>query len=120
MIMPRRNIKKAKIKTLQYDLNEISSVGGRCSVCGRVERYFFKYDALCCFTCDEWIESSCSDPDCEFCASRPDYPSEALGLLMTAHKEKMTMERNYKTKRLIKDPNQEKYLNNRKKLPKDD
>lgn len=34
-----------------------------------------KYDAYHCTQCKVWIESQCSDPDCQFCINRPEKPN---------------------------------------------
>ena len=34
------------------------------------------HDAYFCPNCDEWIESSCGDPECEHCPTRAARPSE--------------------------------------------
>jgi len=39
---------------------------------GRSERY----DAYACAHCNIWLEPRCSDPECEFCADRPELPSQ--------------------------------------------
>ena len=50
-----------------------------CPECGRNESFmFFRFDAKCCLFCDQWISQKCSDPDCPYCAERPDTPSEAF------------------------------------------
>lgn len=35
-----------------------------------------KHDAYYCALCDEWAERQCVCVDCEFCAGRPEKPSE--------------------------------------------
>jgi len=47
-----------------------------CDHCGRLTEYNEKHDAWYCPVCDEWAEVKCSDPECRFCAGRPDKPSE--------------------------------------------
>lgn len=34
------------------------------------------HDADFCPSCDEWGEAPCGDPDCDFCPTRADRPSE--------------------------------------------
>jgi hypothetical protein len=47
----------------------------RCNaLCSRNERH----DAYFCAACDEWLESVCDDADCEFCAGRPEKPSQVV------------------------------------------
>lgn len=54
-------------------------VAYECPECGEKPTFFFdKYDAVCCVHCDNWIDRPCSDPDCPYCANRPDTPWEAL------------------------------------------
>lgn len=45
------------------------------SRCVRSERY----DAYYCGPCDEWAEEKCGNETCEFCAWRPERPSQAEG-----------------------------------------
>jgi len=51
----------------------------RCS-CGRIFDYSQGYDAEFCRACDRWWAKACSDPRCEFCATRPARPSLAPDL----------------------------------------
>jgi hypothetical protein len=39
--------------------------------------YITKYDAHYCTACDKWLVATCGDPECEYCAGRPEKPSEA-------------------------------------------
>jgi hypothetical protein len=41
-----------------------------------VKVYSEEYDAYYCETCNEWLESSCDDPTCEYCVNRPKVPNE--------------------------------------------
>lgn len=36
-----------------------------------------KHNAFYCPKCDAWLEPKCKVPTCEWCAPRPDKPSEA-------------------------------------------
>jgi hypothetical protein len=42
--------------------------------CGSKKKYSDQYDAYYCLSCNEWLESKCDDPDCEYCPTRPDKP----------------------------------------------
>lgn len=48
-----------------------------CPCCGAEKLYSGKYDAYYCKACDVWLEGNCNDPECEFCSSRPEKPSQA-------------------------------------------
>ncbi len=53
-----------------------------CTKCGDRAQYDSwedGYDAYYCESCNEWITEKCSDPECEFCATRPDYPDKVCG-----------------------------------------
>ena len=41
-----------------------------------IESYSEEYDAYYNPTTNEWIESKCDDPTCEFCTNRPERPLE--------------------------------------------
>lgn len=71
---------KAKLKSLnRYGVYFAS----KCETCG-TERFFYeRYDAICCITCDEWVDERCGDPNCPYCSVRPSTPSEALWLETT-------------------------------------
>ena len=43
---------------------------------GHVTTYNGKHDAYYCKTCDEWLEPTCQDITCGYCADRPARPSE--------------------------------------------
>jgi hypothetical protein len=47
-----------------------------CPDCNNLISYSEKYDAYFCPTCDEWLESKCSDPECIYCPQRPEKPNE--------------------------------------------
>lgn len=38
---------------------------------GPSSRYNEKHDAYYCRACLTWLETGCSDPECEYCRSRP-------------------------------------------------
>lgn len=52
--------------------------GGSCEVCGEKLILMFRYDAVCCPGCNQWIDPCCSDPECPFCQKRPETPWEVL------------------------------------------
>ena len=39
-----------------------------------VKAYSEEYDSYYCETCNEWYESTCDDPTCEYCVERPTTP----------------------------------------------
>jgi hypothetical protein len=41
--------------------------------------YVAQHDASYDKEKDEWLESKCKDPECDYCIDRPDKPSDALG-----------------------------------------
>lgn len=51
---------------------------GKCPFCGSRIKYSDNYDAKYCHFCDVWLESVCSDPNCEFCSQRPMRPQIAI------------------------------------------
>lgn len=51
----------------------------QCPACGADTVRNEQHDAYFCKTCNAWTEARCTDPACEFCASRPMTPLEALG-----------------------------------------
>lgn len=54
-------------------------LSSECPECGHHEMLmYFRFDAKCCFFCDKWFSENCGDPDCPYCAERPDTPSEAF------------------------------------------
>ena len=46
----------------------------KCIHCGSGQGYNEQYDAYYCEPCNAWMEEPCTDPDCEFCATRPEKP----------------------------------------------
>lgn len=44
--------------------------------CESTKKLCTKHDAYYCESCDAWLETKCTDPDCEFCYTRPERPSE--------------------------------------------
>jgi hypothetical protein len=46
----------------------------KCVTCGQNKIYIDNYDALFCPSCNMWLESPCTDLDCEYCKARPKSP----------------------------------------------
>ena len=47
-----------------------------CSKCRSETKYSNKYDAYYCELCNKWLENTCSDPECTYCQTRPEKPSQ--------------------------------------------
>ena len=45
-----------------------------CPKCSENQVYYDDYDSFFCPHCNNWLESACNDPSCEFCRSRPKKP----------------------------------------------
>lgn len=52
--------------------------GKWCRTCGSEVQYSNKYDAYYCELCNVWLEKTCEDPECEFCSTRPEKPSQRI------------------------------------------
>ncbi len=48
----------------------------KCPVCESEKQYSNKYDAYFCELCNKWLEEPCKDPECQFCTTRPEKPSQ--------------------------------------------
>jgi len=48
----------------------------KCDICLKPLTYSHKHDCYFCGWCDKWMERSCLDPECIFCANRPQKPCE--------------------------------------------
>lgn len=46
----------------------------QCDLCGQVRFYHDKFDAYFCAFCNRWLETSCSDPYCDYCKARSKSP----------------------------------------------
>ena len=44
--------------------------------CNSKKKFSDQYDAYYCASCNEWLESKCDDPECEYCPNRPDTPND--------------------------------------------
>lgn len=40
-------------------------------------RYIERHDEHFCFACGKWCGATCGEPECEYCAGRPEHPEEA-------------------------------------------
>lgn len=79
----RKNYLKARKKQFKWKLIGDFS-GSECPECGQKSiLQFYKYDARCCISCNEWLENACNDPNCPFCSQRPKTPYEAYYLIDT-------------------------------------
>lgn len=45
-----------------------------CLDCNGPTIYSYDFDSIFCPECNEWKESSCEDPECEYCSNRPANP----------------------------------------------
>lgn len=45
-----------------------------CPICSTNQIYYEDYDCYFCPKCNYWIEKKCGDPDCFYCAKRPEKP----------------------------------------------
>jgi hypothetical protein len=50
----------------------------RIHTCGHKLKHNERFDAIFCSECDIWTEKKCDDPNCFFCAFRPEKPSLVL------------------------------------------
>ena len=50
--------------------------GNQCQQCKNKVEYNTQYDAYYCQSCDNWLEDTCSDSECEFCSQRPAHPNQ--------------------------------------------
>lgn len=49
-----------------------------CPKCSSEKQYNDQYDAYYCELCNQWLEEKCYDVKCEYCAERPEKPSQCL------------------------------------------
>ena len=47
-----------------------------CPTCGKKVVLNETFDAYVCYSCNKWLEDTCTDPECEFCRDCPDRPSQ--------------------------------------------
>lgn len=76
--------KKSKNSHFRYQylkrwLKDGTYAGGRCEKCGERLILLYRYDAVCCPACNQWLDEKCGDPQCTFCSGRPDMPEETFG-----------------------------------------
>ena len=74
-----------------------------CAKCGQKTIYhIYKYDAWCCTSCNEWLDTICDDPNCPFCSRRPETPYEVSFLsdieINSAGRKKHWRRENYQHK----------------------
>jgi len=53
-----------------------SEMSDHCPECLERLAYNEEYDSVYCIPCDEWQDIPCEDPTCEYCADRPEKPSD--------------------------------------------
>lgn len=46
----------------------------KCSKCSIEITYDATFDAHYCANCNEWLEPTCRDTDCDYCKYRPEKP----------------------------------------------
>ena len=47
-----------------------------CPECLERLSYNDEFDSIYCVPCDEWRDIACEDPTCDYCAERPEKPSD--------------------------------------------
>ena len=73
----RKKILKAREREFKWIQREGMYFETPCPNCGEKKVVLiYPYDAKACTACDEWLDPKCEDPNCSFCASRPDSPYE--------------------------------------------
>ena len=73
----RKNYLKARKKQFKWKLMGWHS-SSICPKCGQQTIFQIdEYDSWCCITCNEWLDTTCGDPNCPFCSQRPQTPYEA-------------------------------------------
>ncbi len=70
------------IQVFKLEKKKLDWTEEKCKDCENNIHMSDIYDAKYCLSCDEWKESNCGDSNCEYCAKRPDKPSEAKDLQM--------------------------------------
>jgi len=51
-----------------------------CETCNHVKLFDIDHDAHFCPLCNVWIDKKCSDPNCDFCSTRPEKPLPTFGV----------------------------------------
>lgn len=84
MIFLKNGKKSAKYRYQLQKRRRMEKYGSflhsECPICGEDTFFYDRYDSIVCFRCDVWFNKACNDPNCPFCAGRPDFPSEAMFL----------------------------------------
>lgn len=102
--MNRKKYLRNKAKIKKMNKYGIWIKYAECPECGEESQfYFYRYDAVCCMSCDIWIDKACVDPNCPFCSIRPDTPYDALYLenevyYMEGEDRKLLRRQNYQNK----------------------
>lgn len=51
-----------------------------CPTCNHIKLFDIDHDSHFCPLCNIWLESTCRDPECEFCPTRPEKPLPVFGV----------------------------------------
>lgn len=57
---------------------EWQEMANHCIGCMEQLVYNDEFDSVYCMSCDEWRETACEDPSCEYCGERPAKPSMCI------------------------------------------
>jgi len=75
-----RDIREDKIKGTvfigKHEFEGFIDDSETCPKCSENRIYYDDYDSFFCPQCNVWLESACSEPNCEFCFARPKIPLE--------------------------------------------
>ncbi|MBR7085871.1 MAG: hypothetical protein IKI37_11995 [Oscillospiraceae bacterium] len=84
----------------------IMKCSGACPFCDKTFIFLINcYDAKACLCCNQWLEKACSDPNCPYCANRPEFPLGAFAFM----KEKIRREKQLLRKDLLRKNYQHKH-----------
>lgn len=71
---PISHLENGSIVTIGAEDNNQLLSDEECPKCGLPIFYNYNYDSKFCVNCNVWLEHTCKDPECDFCADRPEKP----------------------------------------------
>lgn len=60
----------------------------KCLNCKRMGVYAEYYDSYYCTDCNIWLDAKCTDTTCKFCSTRPEFPKDEMGKVVSFYDRK--------------------------------
>ena len=65
----------------------------KCTNCKKNGIYAECYDSYYCPDCNIWLDEKCTDATCKFCSTRPEFPKDEMGKVVSFYDDRKNSKR---------------------------